>query len=619
MRKLALLFLLLPLSVLSCDGTPTDPTTPAPVDAPTAPAFQIAPNPQLINGGFEEGDLSLGWRRVGTQNYSITRTSTAGNHFATLEVGEGPTGDASCTQPVFNNFAALGQTFTLRKNSVIELDFHVPLPAASDATEDANCFGYDRIAINLSIRDEETFQIINHGFVLVDFFGGSGLMRGHLQVNDNVLGTVASTSFNPAAFARTTLGPLVLEESSALPGWLHVSMDVGTDFFPWLPDEVMFNISIRNTDARFTGKHFSVSIDNVAALGGSLQVPIDIKPGSDPSCFNNDGNGVIPVAVLGTADFDVTQVDLSTVQLEGMPVQSAGGSGKLQANIEDVNSDGFDDLVVQIGDVVGTFTGSETTATLTGSLRDGTAIEGSDAICLLAVGCESSAVAGRIAFFSFRDGNLETYVMDARGTKQTNLTNHPAADLFPSLSSDGTRITFTRHDGNAEIYVMDADGSNPVRLTNHPSYDAQPSWSPDGTRITFYSGRDSNGEIYVMNADGSDPVNLTNHPANDGSPAWSPDGMRVAFTSYRDGNAEIYVMDADGSNSINLTNHPADDQVPAWSPDGSQVAFTSDRDGNFEIYAMNADGSKPVNLTSHPGIDFWPSWGGVSRCGRSVP
>jgi hypothetical protein len=30
-----------------------------------------------------------------------------------------------------------------------------------------------------------------------------------------------------------------------------------------------------------------------------LRVPIDIKPGSYPNCFNNDGNGVIPVAILG--------------------------------------------------------------------------------------------------------------------------------------------------------------------------------------------------------------------------------------------------------------------------------------------------------------------------------
>ena len=38
-----------------------------------------------------------------------------------------------------------------------------------------------------------------------------------------------------------------------------------------------------------------------------LQVAIDIKPGSDPNCFNNNGNGVIPVAILGSASFDVAE------------------------------------------------------------------------------------------------------------------------------------------------------------------------------------------------------------------------------------------------------------------------------------------------------------------------
>ena len=114
----------------------------------------------------------------------------------------------------------------------------------------------------------------------------------------------------------------------------------------------------------------------------SITVEMDIKPGSDPNCFNNDGNGVIPVAILGAADFDVTQVDPSTVQLEGLGVASKGKSGKLMAHVEDVNDDGFDDLVVQIEDVDGTFASGNGTATLTGNLYDGTPFEGSDDICV---------------------------------------------------------------------------------------------------------------------------------------------------------------------------------------------------------------------------------------------
>ncbi len=40
---------------------------------------------------------------------------------------------------------------------------------------------------------------------------------------------------------------------------------------------------------------------------------IDIKPGSDPSSANLNGNGVAPVAVLGSAYSDVTAIDVGTV------------------------------------------------------------------------------------------------------------------------------------------------------------------------------------------------------------------------------------------------------------------------------------------------------------------
>jgi hypothetical protein len=47
-------------------------------------------------------------------------------------------------------------------------------------------------------------------------------------------------------------------------------------------------------------------------------VPVDIKPTSCPNPLNVKSQGVLPVAILGTADFDVTQVDPITVELEGV-------------------------------------------------------------------------------------------------------------------------------------------------------------------------------------------------------------------------------------------------------------------------------------------------------------
>lgn len=46
-----------------------------------------------------------------------------------------------------------------------------------------------------------------------------------------------------------------------------------------------------------------------------MEVPLDIKPTSCPNPLNTKSNGVIPVAILGTAEFDVTQIDPETIEL----------------------------------------------------------------------------------------------------------------------------------------------------------------------------------------------------------------------------------------------------------------------------------------------------------------
>ena len=240
----------------------------------------------------------------------------------------------------------------------------------------------------------------------------------------------------------------------------------------------------------------------------------------------------------------------------------------------------------------------------------------------------------QIAFVSSRDGNPEIYVMNADGNNQRRLTNHPARDYAPSWSPDGKRIVFiSERDGHpdrapgwftSEIYVMDADGSNQINLTNHPSADSSPSWSPDGQRIVFQSDRDNGGrghniEIYVMDADGGNQQNLTNTPNADEDPSWSPDGERIVFSAQREGHvenkfgitSEIYVMDADGGNQQRLTENRNNDWHPSWSPDGKRITFMSDRKGDFvsfDIYVMDADGGNQQKLTNHRDWDGSPSW-----------
>lgn len=112
---------------------------------------------------------------------------------------------------------------------------------------------------------------------------------------------------------------------------------------------------------------------------GSIEVLIDIKPGSYPNSLNINGNGVIPVAVLGSESFDVTQIDRSTLLFAGLPVR-VKGNGAPQCSISDVNGDGYNDLVCQFVDNVDDWLPGDAEATLAGNLLDTTPFAGTDTI-----------------------------------------------------------------------------------------------------------------------------------------------------------------------------------------------------------------------------------------------
>jgi len=57
----------------------------------------------------------------------------------------------------------------------------------------------------------------------------------------------------------------------------------------------------------------------ITSSAAVIEVAVDIKPQSCPNPLNVKKNGVLPVAILGTEDFDVTQVDPATVELAGVP------------------------------------------------------------------------------------------------------------------------------------------------------------------------------------------------------------------------------------------------------------------------------------------------------------
>ena len=115
--------------------------------------------------------------------------------------------------------------------------------------------------------------------------------------------------------------------------------------------------------------------DPVKAVG------IDIKPGSDPNSINLCSNGVVPIAVLGSATLDVTTIKTSSLRFAEAAVKVVGKKSEELCGLSDVNGDGHTDLVCKfVTSDIAAVNGQSSTASVNGELQNGTAIVGSDTI-----------------------------------------------------------------------------------------------------------------------------------------------------------------------------------------------------------------------------------------------
>jgi len=135
----------------------------------------------------------------------------------------------------------------------------------------------------------------------------------------------------------------------------------------------------------FAGPDGDGTFSVVSLNADVLEVSIDIKPGSDPNSINcTNERGVIPVAILTTAEFDALTVDHTTVTFEGVGETHVDRrTGDPRRHEDDVNGDGDMDLVFhfRLGPTGLTCTSIE--AALTGETFDGLPIKGSDEVRMI--------------------------------------------------------------------------------------------------------------------------------------------------------------------------------------------------------------------------------------------
>lgn len=113
------------------------------------------------------------------------------------------------------------------------------------------------------------------------------------------------------------------------------------------------------------------------SFGNTLDVEIDIKPGSDPNSINLADEGVIPAAILGWETLDVADVDAATLAFGPDGAAPAHCHGP---HVEDVDGDGLLDLVAHYVTAETGIAFGDLEACISGELLDGTPFEGCDAV-----------------------------------------------------------------------------------------------------------------------------------------------------------------------------------------------------------------------------------------------
>jgi hypothetical protein len=145
---------------------------------------------------------------------------------------------------------------------------------------------------------------------------------------------------------------------------------------------------------------YPVAMDNVRVEWdwdiSAINVDLDIKHGGCPNPLNVKSNGVLPVAILGTEELDVSEIDTVSLLLNGVPPvrhRYKDTAAPLVADADDCScttegADGFTDLVLKFKtrDIVATLGDvndvDELELSITGFLKDGTPIEGTDCIII---------------------------------------------------------------------------------------------------------------------------------------------------------------------------------------------------------------------------------------------
>lgn len=273
-------------------------------------------------------------------------------------------------------------------------------------------------------------------------------------------------------------------------------------------------------------------------------------------------------------------------------------------------------------------------------------------------GAEQDSATNSFVFEKELGGNTDLFVTPVAGGAVRRLTRHPARDILPRWSADGSRIYFsTERSGHWQVYEIAASGGEPrlVVRAPDPGWQADPSsdgvllaavsegeqhdalvsvgrqgriaalvehggrarlgnphWSRDRSLLVFSSNKGVGGHrIYLLDLATGEDRRLSPLSSGGCEPRFRPDARAVAYVRRQHGTKErswIVEHDLESGEDTVLVDWPALNYDPVYSPDGGEVAFASDIAGVYAVYRLRLSDGKSWRVTFGDGAARHPDY-----------
>lgn len=217
--------------------------------------------------------------------------------------------------------------------------------------------------------------------------------------------------------------------------------------------------------------------------------------------------------------------------------------------------------------------------------------------------------------------NIDLKVLDLTTNQVSTISERPGINSGAVFSADPNVIYLTlSFSGNADIYEMNLETKKMRKVTSHYADDVDPSVTQDGSMMTFLSSRPGKAHIYTMDPRQTekDVKRISFVGQFNATPRFSPDGKEIVFTSWVDNGFDLYRISANGNNLVRLTKGMGSIEEPVFSPDGEFIVFTakrviSQKKAIQDVYIMNREGEVLGQLTQDFGRCFSPQWSNLPK------